>query len=355
MLAKYLDSAWFSMAVLAIAMAVIGCGGGGTGSPGGATAGSTGGLTSGSSGGGTGGGSTSGSSGGGIPDLGHNADLHGRIPFPADNPWNTPIDDEPVDPNSDTLIASIGANKTLHPDFGADWNGGPFGIPYVVVPGSQQGLPVEFEYSDESDPGPYPIPNNPPIEGGPNSTGDRHILIVDRDNWKLYELFSAYPPGSTWTAGSGAIWDLDSNALRPAGWTSADAAGLPIFPGLVRYDEVVGQGEIRHALRFTVSVTRKAYVHPARHWASSNTSPSRPPMGMRVRLKASFDLSGYPPSAQVILRALKKYGMFVADNGSDWYLSGAPDARWDDSELNTLKQLRGSDFEVVRMGTITSG
>lgn len=279
--------------------------------------------------------------------LGLNAAL-GRRLFPDNNPWNQPVDTAQVDPNSAAIIANIGATRAFHPDFGANWNGGPFGIPYVVVSGTQARVPVSFEYADESDPGPYPVPPNPPIEGGPASTGDRHILVVDRDNWKLYELYAAYPQGSGWRAGSGAIFDLNSNALRPAGWTSADAAGLPILPGLVRYEEVAA-GTIAHALRFTVSRTRRAYIPPARHWASSDTSSLRPPMGMRVRLKASVDISTYPASAQVILRALKKYGMIVADNGSDWYVSGTADARWNDGEMNTLKRLRGSDFEVVRM------
>ncbi len=290
---------------------------------------------------------------GGDPDLGPGASLHGRRPFPNDNPWNTVVDQAPVAANSDVLIASIGAGTALHPDFGADYNGGPFGIPYVVVDHQTSGVPVTFDYADESDPGPYPIPRGAPIEGGSNASGDRHVLVVDRESWKLYELFSAYPAGSGWQAGSGAIFDLNSNALRPAGWTSADAAGLPIFPGLVRYDEVVEQGEILHALRFTVRFTRRAYLSPARHYASSDTSSSRPPMGLRVRLKAGFDLSSYPASAQVVLRALKTYGMILADNGSDWFLSGAPDARWDDDELNTLKQLRGADFEVVQTGPLT--
>ena len=288
------------------------------------------------------------------PGLGPGASLGGRRPFPADNAWNTPVDAWPVDSNSDVLIASIGANDPLHPDFGADWNGGPFGIPYIVIDSTAPGVPVTFTYDDESDPGPYPIPSNAPIEGGSGSRGDRHILVVDRDQWRLYELFAAYRKGAGWRAGSGAIFDLSSNALRPAGWTSADAAGLPIFPGLVRYDEVVEQGAIHHALRFTVSQTRRGYVAPARHFASDDPSSARPPMGMRVRLKAGFDLSGYPPHAQVILTALKTYGMILADNGSDWYLSGAPDARWDDDQLNTLKQVRGSDFEVVQMGPVTT-
>lgn len=285
------------------------------------------------------------------PGLGINATLQGRRPFPDDNPWNTPVDRMPLDPNSNALIASIGLTKGLHPDFGANYNGGPFGIPYVVVSGNTPGVRVTFDYADESDSGLYPIPPGAPVEGGASSGGDRHVLVVDRDHWKLYELFAAYPvPRShDWTAGSGAIFDLGSNALRPAGWTSADAAGLPIFPGLVRYDEVVEQGVIRHALRFTVQTTRRAYVSPARHYASGDTSPNLPPMGMRVRLKASFDITGFPPSARVILQALKTYGMMVADNGGDWFISGAPDARWNDAELNTLKQVAGSNFEVVNM------
>ena len=292
----------------------------------------------------------------GAPDLGANASLSGRRPFPDDNPWNTAVDRAPVDPNSDALIASIGLTKGLHPDFGANYLGGPFGIPYVVVAGSTPSVTVTFSYAAESDPGPYPIPPDAPIEGGSASSGDRHVLVIDRDDWTLYELFSAFPvPSSSgWTAGSGAIFDLSSDALRPAGWTSADAAGLPIFPGLVRYDEVVERGEIRHALRFTVVHSRRAYVYPARHWASSDTSASRPPMGMRVRLKQSYDTSGFPPSARVILRALQTYGMIVADNGGDWFISGAPDARWNDGELNTLKTVPGSAFEVVAMGTIVT-
>jgi hypothetical protein len=285
---------------------------------------------------------------------GLNATLAPRRLLPDDNPWNQPVDTAQVDPNSDAIVGLIGATKSFHPDFGANWNGGPFGIPYVVVSGIQARVPVTFDYADESDPGPYPIPPDAPIEGGAGSTGDRHILIVDRDTWKLYELYAAYPQtDGSWHAGSGAIFDLTSNGLRPAGWTSADAAGLPILPGLVRYDEVTA-GAILHALRFTVRHTRRAYIPPARHWASSDTSPLRPPMGMRVRLKGSFDISSFPARVQVILRALKKYGMIVADNGSDWFLSGVADARWDDAEINTLKLLGGSDFEVVRMeGVVT--
>jgi hypothetical protein len=277
-----------------------------------------------------------------------------RTVFPPDNAWNTDISAEPVDPNSANLIASCGASRQLHPDFGTTWAGAPWGIPYVVVKGDQPRVPVSFYYQDESDAGPYPIPANAPIEGGPNATGDRHVLVIDVDNWMLYELFDAHPVngGASWTAGSGAVWDLSSNAQRPAGWTSADAAGLPIFAGLVRYDEAVEEGAITHALRFTCPVTRRAYVAPALHWASSQTDPDLPPMGMRVRLKASVDISGFPPEVQVILTALKRYGMILADNGGGFYVSGAPDARWNDANIDAMKQLRGSDFEVVRMGTI---
>ena len=281
--------------------------------------------------------------------LGLNAALT-RAFFPPDNPWNTPVDTAAVDPNSAAIISNIGLTTSFHPDFGANYNGGPFGIPYVVVSGTQARVNVSFDYADESDPGPYPIPPNPPIEPG----SDAHVLVVDRDNWKLYELFAAQRlADGSWHAGSGAIFDLSSNALRPAGWTSADAAGLPILPGLVRFDEV-SAGNITHALRFTVSRSRRAYVYPARHWASSDTSSLRPPMGMRVRLKAGVNISGYPASAQVILRALKKYGMIVADNGSNWFVSGTADARWNDTEINTLKALKGSDFEVVRMTGIVT-
>ncbi|HKR00071.1 MAG TPA: hypothetical protein VJT09_05330 [Pyrinomonadaceae bacterium] len=290
-----------------------------------------------------------------VPDLGAGASLHGKRVFPSDNPWNQDISGLPVDPNSSNLIASMGLSTGLHPDFGTVWAGAPNGIPYIVVSGTQPKVAITFTaYGSESDPGPYPVPSDAPIEGGPGSTGDRHVIVIDRDNWKLYELFSAYPVngGASWRAAGSAVFDLNSNALRPAGWTSADAAGLPIFPGLVRYDEVFEQGEITHALRFTAQTTRKAYVYPARHFASDNTSPNLPPMGMRVRLKASFDISRFSPSMQVILTALKKYGMILADNGSNWYISGAPDPRWDDDELNTLKGVKGSDFEVVQMGTI---
>ena len=282
-------------------------------------------------------------------------DLGGRQIFPADNAWNADISTAPVDANSATLIASCGASSSLHPDFGTVYNGAPNGIPYLLVHGNQARVPVSFQYSSESDPGPYPVPPNASVEGGPNGTGDRHVLVLDADAWKLYEMFDATPAGggSSWTAGSGAIFDLTSDALRPDGWTSADAAGLPILPGLVRYDEVAIHGAITHALRFTCPVTRKGYIAPARHEASNDTSSALPPMGMRVRLKASVSLASFPPHVQVILRALQQYGMFVADNGSAFYVSGAPDPRWSDDELHTMTALHGSDFEVVRMGPVT--
>ncbi len=290
------------------------------------------------------------------PDLGANASLHGKRVFQADDPWNRDISNEPVDPNSDVLVASIGKGKSLHPDFGTVYNGAPSGIPYIVVDGKQAKVPVKFEYPDESDKGPYPIPPDAPIEGGPKAKGDRHVLVIDRDNWVLYETFSSYPQdeGKSWKVGSGAIFDLTKNTLRPATWTSADAAGLPVFPGLVRYDEVVEQKELTHAIRFTIVKSRRGYVVPARHWASRSDDPKLPPMGMRVRLKGDYDISKFPPSAQVILKGLKKYGMIVADNGGDWFISGAPDPRWNDGELETLKRIKGKDFEVVKMGEMVT-
>jgi len=277
------------------------------------------------------------------------ASLAGRRPFPADNPWNLDVSAAPVDPRSSTLIASCGL-RNLHPDFGTTYNGAPNGIPYIVVRSSQAKVPVTFDYDDESDHGPYPIPANAPIEGGWSSDGDRHVLVVDVDAWKLYELFDAHPlaGGTSWHAGSGAIFDLSSNALRPAGWTSADAAGLPIFPGLVRYDEAAEQHAINHALRFTCPRTRRAYVSPARHFASSDTSSALPPMGMRVRLKASYDTTAFTPTVRAILRSMMRYGMLVADNGSGWFVSGAPDPRWSDDELATLARVPSSAFEVIK-------
>jgi hypothetical protein len=264
--------------------------------------------------------------------------------FPANNVWNTPIDSLPVDARSAAYVNSIGANTAFHPDFGSDPS---YGIPYIIVPSGQAGVAVSFDEPDESDPGPYPIPPNPPVEGG----SDRHILIVQQGSCKLYELYATAQQGGSWHAFSGAIFDLRSNALRPDTWTSADAAGLPILAGLVRRDEVLA-GEINHALRFTAARTRGSYIWPARHEASSETSLNVPPMGQRFRLKASFDISSYPAYAQVILRAMKKYGIILADNGSNWYVSGTMDTSWDDDALNTLKQLRGSDFEAVDQSSL---
>jgi hypothetical protein len=271
--------------------------------------------------------------------------------FPANNPWNQRVDGLPAASDSATIVRSIGVDKTMHADFGSGlYNGGPIGIPYITVPGSQAKSRVKFDYASESDKGPYPIPRNVPIEGGRGSSGDRHALIVDRSKCKLYELYelyALYPVGSSgWKAGSGAIWSLRANHLRPKTWTSADAAGLPILPGLARYDEV-SRGAIDHALRFTVSRTRNTFVYPARHQASSNTDPSLPPMGLRLRLKASFDVSRFPRQSRIVLTALKRYGMIVADNGSDWYVSGAPNRGWNNDDLHSLGGVKGSSFEVV--------
>jgi hypothetical protein len=280
--------------------------------------------------------------------------LAGCPVFPANNVWNVRIDHLPVDANSAAYVATIGTSKPVHPDFGAGlWAGGPIGIPYVIVAGSQPRVPVRFEYADESDPGPYPLPPDAPIEGSSQSTGDRHVLALDRDTCTLYETFSSYPqPDGSWQAGSGAVFNLRSHALRPSGWTSADAAGLPILPGLVGFDEVAS-GEIRHALRFTVPQTRRAFVWPARHYASSLTGTNYPPMGQRFRLKATVDISRFSADVQVILRALQTYGMILADNGSAWYLSGAPDSRWNNELLvSELGQIRGSDFEAVDVSSL---
>jgi hypothetical protein len=268
--------------------------------------------------------------------------------FPASNAWNQRVDSLPVAADSAQLIASIGLSTGLHPDFGSGlYDGQPIGIPFDVVSKSTPRAQVTFDYADESDKGPYPIPKTVHIEGGNASTGDRHALLIDKNACRLYELYALYPkPGGGWKAGSGAIWSLRSNKLRPAGWTSADAAGLPIFPGLARYDEVA-RGAIDHALRFTVEHTRRAYVYPARHYASSSDDPSLPPMGLRVRLMASVDISGFPRQARIVLQALKTYGMIVADNGSNWYISGAPNPHWSNDDLHTLGRITGADFEVV--------
>lgn len=292
--------------------------------------------------------------------LGPGASMNGAIPFPANNAWNTDVSASAVDPNSDALIASIGLTRGLHPDFGSGlYDGAPIGIPYVVVSSTQPKVAVTFtDYGDESDPGPYPIPVDAPIEGqqsnGGAFGGDRHVLVIDRDANRLYETGNSYPQaGGAWRASGGAVFHTDSNTVRPGGrpgWTSADAAGLPIFPGLARYDEA-STGVIRHALRFTVNTTRRAYVPPATHWASSNTSANVPPMGMRVRLKASYVIpASFSTESRAILQSMKTYGMLVADNGSNWYVSGAPDPRWNNDKLvSELGSVKGASFEVVRM------
>jgi|GEM_PF-1078016 len=268
--------------------------------------------------------------------------------FPANNIWNQDISHLPVHPNSANYMASIGLNNHIQGDFGSGlWAGAPIGIPYSIVPGSQSAVPMSFSYASESDPGPYPYPPQAPIEGGPQSTGDRHVIVINSATCKLYETFASYPqPDGSWKAGSGAVWDLNSNALRPRSWTSADAAGLPIFAGLARYDEVAS-GAITHALRFTIDQTQQAYIWPARHFASSNTNPNVPPMGLRLRLKASFNVAAYPPQARIVLTALQHYGMILADNGTCCFIGGSPDARWNNNDVIQLKSVLLSNFEAV--------
>jgi hypothetical protein len=266
--------------------------------------------------------------------------------LPADNPFNQRVDRLPVAANSTQILARIGLSDPVHPDFGTVYDGAPNGIPYTVVTNHVRRLPVRFTYASESDGHRYPLPPGVKIEGGPRSTGDRHVLVLDRSTCTDYELYAAYPHRGYWTAGSGAIFHLDSDHLRPAGWTSADAAGLPILPGLARYSEVAA-GAIDHALRFTAPCTGPHYVYPARHIAPSCSGPYAPPMGLRVRLKAGVDISKLPYQARVVAQALKTYGLILADNGSPWYISGAPDPRWNDSALHELDLLHGSDFQVV--------
>lgn len=269
--------------------------------------------------------------------------------FPRTSHWNLPVDRLPVHPRSDAIVGAVGRDARAHADFGSGlYEGRPIGIPYRVVNGGQRRVPVRFEYASESDRGRYPIPRDVPIEGGRRSDGDRHAIVVDRARCRLHELFAAYPVygGRRWRAGSGAVWSLRSNRMRPRGFTSADAAGLPILPGLARYDEV-RRGRIDHALRITVPRTRRAFVYPARHFASDSSDPSLPAMGQRVRLKRGFDISRYPRQSRVVLRGLKRYGALVADNGSAWYVSGAPSKGWDNDDLHSLGRVRGSDFEVV--------
>jgi hypothetical protein len=268
--------------------------------------------------------------------------LAGCPVLPRDNAFNRDVSKAPVDPRSDAYVRSIGLGARLHPDFASHT----YGIPFRVVPKTQEKVPVRFtEYGDESDPGPYPVPLSAPVEGG----SDRHVLVLQRGTCRLYELFGAQRSGAGWSASNGAVFNLKTGRPRPKGWTSADAAGLPILPGLAR------PGAITHALRVTVPRTQKAYVSPARHFASSDADPDLPPMGLRLRLKASFDLKPFHGQALTILKALKRYGMIVADNGSPWYITGAPDPRWDDDNLHTLGQVPGSAFEAVQSGPLTQG
>jgi hypothetical protein len=286
--------------------------------------------------------------------VGQLTSLNGFVPFQSTSLWNTDISAAPVDPNSANYINFIGSTVTLHPDFGSGtFHNQTLGIPYQVVAGTQAKVPVTLgAFFDESDPGPEPIPSNALIEGYPKpGNGDRHVLVLEKDGCWLYELYNASLSKGKWSADAAAIWDMTINEQRPYTWTSADAAGLPVFVGLARYDEVAA-GAINHALRFTVPTSQKAFILPATHWASTNTSTSAPPMGLRLRLKASFDISGYPADDQVILTAMKKYGLILADNGSAIFISGAPDDRWNNADLNLLKQITASSFEVVQTGTI---
>lgn len=343
------------LALGSLAAVAIGCGGGsssgdggsdgaaGQGGGGGVGRGGTGGTGGGAggTGGGAGGAAGGGGSGGGPKDLG------GCPSLPADNEINRDISGDPLDPDSAKYMARMSPSGKLHPDFGSNPE---YGIPWTTVPGSQPKVPMTFRYAD-SDPGPYPFPTDAPIEGGAASKGDRHVLVVDRDACLLYETWDSHFVGPGWMCGSGAIFDLRSNKLRPEGWTSADAAGLPILPALVRKSEV-DAGEIKHAIRFTMVDTQRAYVHPATHYASDKTDADLPPMGLRVRLKPSFDVSSFKGAAKVILTAMKRYGMILADNGSAWYFGGETNTAWNDDELNPLKTVPGSAFEVVKLGTI---
>ncbi|MDG4826144.1 hypothetical protein O7635_30210 [Asanoa sp. WMMD1127] len=275
--------------------------------------------------------------------------------FPADNVWRADVSKLPVHPRSAAMVASIGGGAAMHPDFGSGtWEGAPIGIPVTTVPAGQKKVTVTFEYAAESDRGPYPIPANAKIEGGPQADGDRHVIVYDKAACKVYELFAAYPQGGGWRAGSGAVFDLRSNKLRPAGWTSADASGLSIFAGLVRYDEVAA-GRIGHAIRITVPKTRTGYTWPATHSASSATDTALPQLGQRLRLKASVKTSAMPKQARIVAEAMQRYGVIVADHGSPWFISGAPDDRWDNDALRALKTLTGNDFEVVDAGGLVTG
>jgi hypothetical protein len=286
--------------------------------------------------------------------VGQGASLNGFLPFPSDNLWNKDISSSPVDFNSAAIISYIGPTIGLHPDFGSGlYNGSYMGIPYTVVDSTQPPISVNYTaYGSESDPGPMPIPLTAPIEGYPDpGTGDRHVLVLDNANCFLYELYSSYPQASSWNAGSGAVWDLLADEQRPYTWTSADAAGLPIFPGLVRYDEVAA-GAIHHAIRFTLQNSSAGFTPPASHWASTTSNATAPPMGTRLRLKANFDVSTFSATNQVILNAMKKCGLILADNGSSMYISGAPDSRWNNSDLHNLGAVTASDFEVIQISPL---
>jgi hypothetical protein len=279
--------------------------------------------------------------------------LRGCPDLPADNVWHADVTRLPVLANSAAYVTSIGTAAHVKADFGAGlWDGGPIGIPVTYVGAGQPRVPVSFDYADESDRGPYPVPRDALVEGGPDAGGDRHVLVVDTAACRLYEMWDAHPePDGSWHAGSGAVFDLRGNGLRPAGWTSADAAGLPVVPGLVRYEEVAA-GRIDHAIRVTVPHTQNRYVWPARHAASSSSTGALPPMGLRLRLKSTVDISRLPVQARVVAQAMKTYGVVVADNGSAWYLSGAPDNRWSNDALRALGTLTGADFEAVDTGRL---
>ncbi len=286
--------------------------------------------------------------------VGQGASLNGFLPFPSDNLWNKDISSAAVDPNSANYISYIGSSVGLHPDFGAgEYDGSYMGIPYTVVDSSQALIPITYTaYGDESDPGPMPIPLTAPIEGYPNpGTGDRHVLVLDNANCFLYELYSSYPQTASWDAGSGAVWDLLADEQRPYTWTSADAAGLPIFPGLVRYDEVAA-GAINHAIRFTLQNSSAGFTPPASHWASTTSNANALPMGARLRLRAGFDVSSFSATNQVILNAMKKYGLIMADNGSSMYISGTPDDRWNNDDLHNLGNVTASDFDVIQISPL---
>lgn len=304
---------------------------------------------SGGGGGGTGGGTGGSNLACNVMSTGQTANLNGFVPFTSSNLWNTDISSAPVDPNSGSIISNWVGSVNVHPDWGTDPT---YGIPYVVVDGTQPLVNVNLQaYGDESDPGPMPVPANAPVEGGSSSTGDRHVLVLDSGNCFLYELYnSSVNSDGSWNADSTAVWDLTSDEQRPYTWTSADAAGLPIFPGLVRYDEVAS-GKIQHAFRFTLPKTRAAFIPPASHWAGNTSDPTAPPMGMRLRLKSSYDISGFSASMQVILTAMKHYGLILADNGSSLYVTGVSDSRWG-SDLESLKTVPASAFEVVQMNPI---